>query len=250
MLNNYVLLNYLDQALMPENYQDYCPNGLQIEGTSNIKRIIGGVSLSMELIDKAIDDQAEAIIVHHGIFWRKDDYTLIGVKKQRIEKLIQHKINLYAYHLPLDNHITLGNNIGLARLLEIEVQGQCGEQGLIWYGQLARAIPLIEFCQIIADKLDRQPLCFSHDEHKMVTKVAWCTGGADGFFIDAIKLGVDVYISGEAAEPTMALAKESKVAFISAGHYASERYGIQALINHVSQHFDLPAKYIELYNPV
>ncbi len=250
MLNNYALLNYLNQILTPEKYQDYCPNGLQVEGTSNIERIIGGVSLSMELIDKAVDNNAQAIVVHHGGFWHKDDYALTGIKKSRIEKLIRHNINLYAYHLPLDNHQTLGNNAELARLLNIEIKGQFGSQNLIWYGNFEEAITITELANKIDKKLQRTPQIFSYNSTKKLRTIAWCTGGADGFFMDAIKFGVDVYISGEAAEPTMALAKESEVSYIAAGHYATERYGVLALLNHLQQNFNIPTQYIELYNPI
>ena len=250
MLNNYTLLKYLDTTLTPEKYKDYCPNGLQVEGQAQIKRIIGGVSLSEKLIDAAINDQAEAIIVHHGIFWQKDDYALTGVKKRRIEKLIRHNINLYAYHLPLDNHATLGNNVQLAQLLEIEVQGQTGMQDLIWYGKLKHPLTLSLLSQRVSGKLGHQIRCFSHTYEHEISRIAWCSGGGDGFFPEAIKLGVDVYLSGEASEPTMALAEESQVAYLAVGHYASERYGIQALLAHLTTQFEIPASYIELYNPV
>ena len=250
MLNNYTLLEYLNQVLTPEKFKDYCPNGLQIQGSSKIQRIISGVSLSDKLIEAAINDNAQAIIVHHGIFWFKDDYSLVGVKKCRVAKLLKHNINLYAYHLPLDNHHSLGNNAQLAQNLGIEIKGSTGEQNLLWYGQLPKPISLAALAQQVGRNLQHKPIYFSDNEEKLVSTVAWCTGGGDGFFTDAIKLGVDVYISGEAAEPTMALAHESGVAYIAAGHYATERGGIQAIGKHLHEKFALPVQFIELYNPI
>lgn len=250
MLNNYVLLEYLNQILVPEKFKDYCPNGLQIEGSSEIKRIITGVSLSDKLIEVAINENAQAIFVHHGIFWLKDEYSLTGVKKRRVEKLLKHNINLYAYHLPLDNHSSLGNNAQLAKCLDIEVKGSTGEQSLLWYGQLVKPLSLEKLVQQISQNLQHKPIYFSDNEKKLINTVAWCTGGGDNFFSDAIKLGVDAYISGEASEPTMALALESEVAYIAAGHYATERGGVQAVGGHLQDKFNLSVKFIELYNPV
>ncbi len=250
MLNNYALLEYLNQILTPEKFKDYCPNGLQVEGSSEIKRIITGVSLSDKLIEAAINENAQAIFVHHGIFWLKDDYSLTGVKKRRVEKLLKHNINLYAYHLPLDNHPSLGNNIQLAQSLDIEVKGSTGEQNLLWYGQFAKPVSLGALVQRVKYNLQHEPIYFSDNEEKLVSTVAWCTGGGDGFFSDAIKLGVDAYISGEASEPTMALALESSVAYIAAGHYATERGGVQAVGKHLHKKFTLPVQFIELYNPI
>jgi len=250
MIENYVLLNKLNQILEPDKFKDYCPNGLQIEGQKNISKIITGVSLNEKLIDVAIEKKAQAIIVHHGIFWNKDNYVIGGIKKRRIEKLIKNDINLYAYHLPLDNHPQLGNNVQLAKTLGIKVQGNTGEQGLLWYGELTKALILNEWVKIITKKILHKSNVFANNADKLIKKIAWCTGGADSFFNAAIELGVDAYISGEASEPIYSMAHESNVAYIAAGHYATERYGIMALTEYLVKNNTAEAEFIELYNPI
>jgi dinuclear metal center YbgI/SA1388 family protein len=249
-MNNNELLNYLNQNLTPEKYQDYCPNGLQIEGKSEIYKIVTGVSISEKLIDTAIKQDASAIIVHHGLFWNKDEYTITGIKRNRIAKLLEHGINLYAYHLPLDNHPELGNNAQLAKKLGLEVIGQDKKQNLLWYGKLANPTTITQLAGNIESILEHKPLYFANQDMQIISRVAWCTGGAQSIFELAIKLGVDAYITGEVSEPIMNLAHESNVAFIAAGHYATERYGIMALTEHLQQTLNLDANFIELYNPV
>lgn len=249
-MKNYTLLAYLNKILQPEIFKDYCPNGLQVEGNTDISKIVTGVSLNDELINHAINLNANAIIVHHGIFWYKDDYIISGIKRKRIAKLLDYGINLYAYHLPLDNHITLGNNIQLANLLDIQVIAKSCEQNLLWHGKLANALSLEELVLDISTKLNHRPLYFPPAVDKPIRHIAWCTGAADSLFNTAINLEVDVYITGEAAEPTQAMARESNVAFIAAGHYATERYGIMALGRHIWQELSIETQFIELYNPV
>lgn len=250
MITNTELLKTLNQLLAPEQFQDYCPNGLQVEGCTNITKIVSGVSLNEALIDAAIEAKAEAIIVHHGIFWQKDSYTITGIKRRRIAKLIKHNINLYAYHLPLDNHPTLGNNIQLAKRLGIKSLGQTEQQNLLWFGELDNAMLLGPFIELIAKQLQHQPVYFAKDQAQIVKRVAWCTGGADNLFSSAINLGVDVYITGEVSEPIMSMALESGVSYIAAGHYATERYGIMALTNYLQDTLAIDCKFVELYNPV
>lgn len=250
MIKNDVLLATLDQLLTPENYKDYCPNGLQVEGCREINKIITGVSLNEALIDAAIDLDAQAIIVHHGIFWYKDSYNITGIKKRRLEKLIKNDINLYAYHLPLDNHKELGNNVQLAERLGINVLGNTIDQNLLWFGELKTPTTFADFSKLVAKQLMHKPLCFTQDETSQMRKIAWCTGGADSFFNKAIDLGVDVYITGEVSEQTMSLALEGGVAYIAAGHYATERYGVMALGKYLEQRLNTPTEFIELYNPV
>lgn len=249
MIENYKLLDKLNKILEPEQFKDYCPNGLQVEGQVEIDKIVTGVSLNEKLIDSAIMNGAKAIIVHHGIFWNKDNYALTGIKKRRIEKLIKNDINLYAYHLPLDNHPEFGNNVQLAKILDINVQGNTGEQNLLWYGELSEALSINTFAKNITKTLLHKPALFTNNTDKLIKKVAWCTGGADSFFNTAIELGVDAYISGEVSEPIHSLAEESDVAYIAAGHYTTERYGIMALTDYLLKN-EMHAKYIELYNPI
>ncbi|MBX9597308.1 MAG: Nif3-like dinuclear metal center hexameric protein [Burkholderiales bacterium] len=238
----------LNDLLKISLFKDYCPNGLQIEGASEVQQIITGVSLNQELIDYAIAKEATAIIVHHGIFWNKSSYELTGIKYQRVAKIIKNDINLLAYHLPLDNHAEFGNNVQLAKLLGITICGQSGEQGLLWQGKLAQAMPLGEFVQFYQQQTGHLPSFFGEQEQSIST-LAWCTGGADGMFADAISLGVDCFISGEISEPVMHLAKESGVAYISGGHYVTERYGIIALTDYLNS-MGYDAEFIELYNPI
>jgi dinuclear metal center YbgI/SA1388 family protein len=242
------LVNNLNSLLKIDLFKDYCPNGLQIEGSAEINKIITGVSLNQELIDCAIAKNADAIVVHHGIFWNKSSYELTGIKYQRVAKIIKNDINLLAYHLPLDNHAEFGNNAQLAKLLEINICGQSGDQGLLWQGKLAQSMTLGEFVQFYQQQTGHLPQVFG-DKDKLISTLAWCTGGADGMFADAINLGIDCFISGEVSEPVMHLAKESHVAYISGGHYVTERYGIIALTDYLNS-MGYDAEFIELYNPV
>jgi dinuclear metal center YbgI/SA1388 family protein len=242
------LLNYLNTLLTPELFHDYCPNGLQVEGSTAINKIICGVSLNQDLINHAIHQKATTILVHHGLLWNKADPSITGSKYQRLAALIKHKINLFAYHLPLDNHLTLGNNAQLAQLLNLKVKGQCAEQKLLWYGELPRPITLSQFTTNYLNITGHKALSFGNPQ-QFLSKVAWCTGAADSFFNEAINLGVDGFISGEVAESIPHLAQESGVAYFAAGHYVSERYGIMALAKHLcTQGWD--AEFIDIYNPV
>jgi dinuclear metal center YbgI/SA1388 family protein len=246
MLRN-AFIQQLDQLLQVNNFHDYCPNGLQIEGQQQIKKIVTGVSLNLELIEQAIALGADTIIVHHGVFWHKTSYALTGIKYQRVAKLIKHDINLIAYHLPLDNHPNLGNNAQLAKLLDFTIDGQTGEQNLIWYGKLNKPLRLSELAKFYYQQTNHVAQFYGQD--RLIERVAWCTGGADSFFSAAIDLGVDCFISGEVQEPILHLAKESGVGYLAGGHYVSERYGIIALTDYLlKQGHD--AQFIELYNPI
>lgn len=249
---NYELETYLNTLLQTNNFQDYCPNGLQIEGDPYITKIITGVSLNEQLIDVAIQKKANAIIVHHGVFWNFDKNIITKVKKLRIAKILKQNINLYAYHLPLDNHNTMGNNVMLAQQLNLKIIGNTDKQGLLWYGQLENPCPLNEFIAHIDQQLKRKPAYFIRPEllTKTINNIAWCTGGADSFFTTAIDLNVDAFITGECKEHIMHMALESDVCFIAAGHYATERYGIEALTNHIQQTHNIDAKFIDIYNPI
>lgn len=248
MLKRDVLVTQLNQLLNVANFNDYCPNGLQIQGRDTIQKIICAVSLNQELIEMAIAAAADAIIVHHGLFWHKTSYALTGIKYQRTAKLIKHDINLLAYHLPLDNQPQLGNNVQLAKLLDIEVSGQTGEQNLLWHGQLRQPRCLSTMVEFFAQQTAHQPY-FLGDKQQLIKRIAWCTGGADSFFDAAINLGVDCFITGEVKEPALHLVKESGVAYIAGGHYVTERYGMLALTEYLQQQ-GFAAQFIELYNPL
>lgn len=239
---------YLDSLLQPHNFKDYCPNGLQIEGKEKIQKIICGVSLNQALIDYAIAHSADAILVHHGIFWNKSSYPITGIKHKRISALIKNDINLIAYHLPLDCHLTLGNNAQLGQLLELNIEGQTGDQNLIWYGTLTQQTTATQFQKLYNEKTQHTSI-LQGNPAQIIKRVAWCTGGADSFFEEAVALGVDCFISGEISEPIKALAEESGVVYIAGGHYVTERYGIQALCKQV-QMMGIESQFVELYNQI
>lgn len=247
------LISHLDELFKPNQFKDYCPNGLQIEGSPEINKVVCGVSISQELIDYAITQKADAIIVHHGIFWNKDSYQITGIKYQRIAKLIKNNINLIAYHLPLDCHAELGNNAQLAKVLNLHVDGQAFDAqyqlDLIWHGQLPTPVTSQEFAHHYERQTGHRPLLLGNPK-KQIKKIAWCTGGADSLFDEAISLGVDCFMSGEVSEPMKSIAEENDVVYIAGGHYVTERYGIQALSKYLNDNLGVSSQFIELYNPI
>ncbi len=246
MVNREELKNYCKDYLETDKFKDYGPNGLQVEGSLSINKIISGVSANLELIERAIDEKADAIFVHHGIFWDNESKTITGPKRTKINLLLKNNINLFGFHLPLDDHPEVGNNVELGRLLGIKNM-RPDENSLIWQGELSTN--LSEFSKLIEVKLDRMPQIFG-GQIREIKKIAWCTGGAQDLIEDALKLNVDLYLSGEVSEKTPAVAKENNISYISAGHHATERYGVQALCRHLCSEFKLQHKYIEINNPV
>ena len=243
------LTHYTQQLLQVERFKDYCPNGLQIAGKAEINKIVTGVTASMALLEAAQQANADLILVHHGYFWRNEDSRIIGIKRNRIAFLLKNDLNLVAYHLPLDAHPTLGNNAQLGKVLGIEVAGYSGDLNIIAYGDLDKPITLYEFVKKMEAKLQRTPLVIG-DLQKMVRKIAWCTGAAQGYIDAAIELGVDVYISGEISEQITHQSVESGVSYISAGHHVTERYGVQALGEHLADKFNIKHEFIDINNPV
>ncbi len=243
------LTDYIQQLLQVERFKDYCPNGLQVEGKKVINKIVSGVTASMALLEEAHAVQADLVLVHHGYFWRNEDARVVGIKRQRLAFLLKNDINLLAYHLPLDAHLELGNNVQLGKMLGITPLGFAGESNIVAYGNLEKPIQLTDFVEHIEKTLQRKPIVVG-PQQKTVQKVAWCTGAAQGYIDRAIELGVDVYISGEISEQTNHEALESGVSYISAGHHATERYGVQALGEHLAQKFDLSHQFIDIKNPV
>jgi dinuclear metal center YbgI/SA1388 family protein len=228
------LVSYLDRLLEPTKFKDYCPNGLQVEGRGEVRRIVAGVTASQALLDAAVARGADAVLVHHGYFWKGDDGRVTGIRRQRLGTLINHDINLLAYHLPLDAHPELGNNAQLALGLGWLPEGRFGEQDIAWLGTLAEPADLATVSGNVARLLGREPLVIG-EAGRPVRRIAWCSGGAQGYFEQAIALGVDAYVSGEISEQTVHLARESGVAYIAAGHHATERGGVQALAAHLSR---------------
>jgi dinuclear metal center YbgI/SA1388 family protein len=238
--------NYLATLLAVEHFKDYGPNGLQVEGRANVTRLISGVTASRALIDAAIEAQADAILVHHGLFWRGQDGRLVGWLAGRVKRLMAHDINLFAYHLPLDAHAELGNNAQLGLKLGLLADARFGEQELGFAGPAA--ITLDTLAQRVQAALGRAPLVLPGDG-RALSRIGWCTGGAQGYFEAAIAAGVDAFITGEVSEPQAHLARETGVAFLACGHHATERFGAPAVAAHVAERFGLEHRFIEIENP-
>ena len=249
------LAEWLDDALQTQRFKDYCPNGLQVEGRDSIRHIITGVTASQALLDAAVQQDADAIMVHHGWFWKNENPVLRGAKRQRIATALNHGLNVFGFHLPLDAHPVWGNNAQLALRLGFEPERDAdgkpvnfGPSDLIWRGR-CEPCSLEELGQRMGAALGRDPLVLGAPAKRIQT-VAWCTGGAQGMMEAAIDAGVDVYITGEASEQNFHMAHESDTAFIAAGHHATERYGIQALGDAVAQAFGIRVDFLDLDNPV
>lgn len=242
------LTKHLAETLDINRFRDYCPNGLQVEGKPVIRRLVTGVTASLALLEAAIEVDADAVLVHHGYFWRGEDPRVVGHRRLRLKRLLDHEMNLFAYHLPLDAHPTLGNNAQLGARLGLEATGRFGEQDLGWYGNCA-AQTVGELVEVAQQVLGRQPLLIG-DAAQRITRVSWCTGAAQNSFEQAIDAGANVYLSGEISEQTVHLARESGVAYLACGHHATERYGVQALGEYLSTRFGIDHQFLDIANPV
>ncbi|MDN5754048.1 MAG: Nif3-like dinuclear metal center hexameric protein [Nitrosospira sp.] len=240
---------YLNQLLDVTHFCDYCPNGLQVEGRNEVSELVSGVTASFDLLQAAVTAGANAVLVHHGYFWRGEDQCLISMKRRRIALLMAHDISLLAYHLPLDAHPEFGNNAQLAHRLGFTETGRFGGQGIAMQGIPSRVSTVKDLRINIELVLARKPLVIGDDE-KPVRRIAWCTGAAQDYFDEAIRQGVDAFITGEISERNVHAARESGVAFISAGHHATERYGVQALGEHISRRFGVAHRFIDVDGPV
>jgi len=243
-----VITNYIDNLLDSKSFDDYSPNGLQVQGKTEIKKIVSGVSATQQFIEAAIEADADAILVHHGWFWDKEDPRIIGMKYNRLKLLMDKEISLLGYHLPLDAHPEYGNNAQLAKRLEIQIEDVMDKQGVGNYGRLSEYISLDQFGAKIEKSLSRKPTLISGGDHA-IRKVAWCTGGAQNWIHQAAEAGVDAYISGEISEHTTHVAREMRLHYIAAGHHATERYGAMALGEHVAAKFGLLHEFIDIDNP-
>lgn len=244
---------YLNQLLKPEQIKDYAPNGLQIQGSEQVTKIVTGVTASKALIDLAIEEKADALLVHHGYFWKNESYVIRGMKHSRIKALIENDISLFAYHLPLDIHSTLGNNAQLAKLLNIEVTGplELGNSlSIAIQGQLAELTNGSDLALLINDKLNRECLHIAPPSNKRIKTVAWCTGGGQDYIELAADQGIDAFITGEVSEKTTHIVNEMDIHFFAAGHHATERYGVKALGEHIAKEQGLDVKFIDIDNPV
>ena len=249
MTNAKTLGQAFDVLLQPDKFRDYGPNGLQVEGDREVKLLVSGVTASRALIEAAIEAHADAIFVHHGLFWRGQDGRVVGWMRERLRLLLTHGIHLFAYHLPLDAHPELGNNAQLGRLLGWQADGRFGDQdlGFLGVGTQPWSRP-----QALADHVSAvlaRPVICVGDMGQQVRRVAWCTGGAQSYFEAAIAQGVDAFITGEISEPQAHLARETGVAFLACGHHATERYGAPAVAARVAQELGLQHRFIDIDNP-
>ncbi len=240
---------YLDRELDIARFHDYCPNGLQVEGRERVARIVCGVTASQALIESAIERRADALLVHHGWFWKSEDGRVTGFRKQRMARLLAHDINLFAFHLPLDAHPRLGNNAQLAARLGWNITGQFAEQGIGFVGVPPEPTFAGELVKQLEQALGRAPLLIG-DPQRKVARIAWCSGGAQDYFEDALATGADIFVSGEISEQTVHLARETGMSFISAGHHATERYGVMALGEHLAEKFGIACEFVDIDNPV
>ena len=243
------LTAFLDDLLEPERFRDYCPNGLQVEGRDHINHLVTGVTASQALIEAAIERGADAILVHHGYFWRSEDPCIVGIKAKRIRSLIAHDVSLLAYHLPLDLHVELGNNAMLARLMGI-ADGQpldpLDTNTPVFVGHLTTPMTLPQLADVLHERLGREPMVIGE---RTVSSVAWCTGAGQGYIDAAADWGADAFVTGEVSEQTVHIARERAIGFIAAGHHATERYGVQAVGERVAEALDLSHEFIDVANP-
>ena len=244
------LVKSINELLSIDQVKDYCPNGLQVEGGAEVTQIVTGVTASQILIDAAVERGANAILVHHGYFWKGEAPAIVGIKKQRIASLLKNDISLLAYHLPLDLHPKLGNNAQLAAQLgwQIDPVSDGGLPPLIRTSSLGRPLDGAAMVAHLQQCLQRKPLHIAADRE--IKRVAWCTGAAQSYIADAIAMGVDAYITGEASEPTVHEAREAGIHFFAAGHHATERYGVKALGEQLAQQWSIDCEFIDCDNPV
>ncbi len=243
------LRNCLDTLLDAARFRDYCPNGMQVEGRAEVRRVVCGVSASQALVDAAVARGADALVVHHGWFWKSDDPTVRGHRKKRLAAMLAADINLYAYHLPLDAHAELGNNAQLAKRLGWTVTGRFADQDIGFLGEPAAISTVGAIAAALGGALSRAPQVIG-DAARAVKRIAWCSGGAQDYFEQAVAAGADAYVSGEISERTVHLARETGVAYVAAGHHATERYGVMALAEHLARECALQCEYVEIDNPV
>jgi dinuclear metal center YbgI/SA1388 family protein len=243
------LRDYIESELAVSRFRDYCPNGVQVEGRAEVRRIATGVTASQAVLEAATAWGADAILVHHGYFWRSEDAAITGIKKRRIAHLLKHDVSLLAYHLPLDAHPELGNNAQLGDQLGFIVQGSFGEQDIAMHGVLEQPQTLQQLTKLVEHTLQRAPQVIGHANPNIV-RVAWCSGGGQGYFEQAVALGVDAFLTGEISEQNVHVAQETGVAFIAAGHHATERHGVQALGGHLAARFGLEHRFFDQDNPV
>lgn len=246
------IMTVCNELLQPEQFKDYCPNGLQVAGAESVTKIISGVTASQALIEAAIENDAQAILVHHGYFWKGDDPKITGMLRQRLKLLLANDISLIAYHLPLDAQPEFGNNASLAKQLGLRITGGLegdADRSIGLIGELEQPMAGDEFARLLSQRLGRVPL-YIEGSKPCIKTIAWCTGAAQGFIARAAELNVDAYLTGEASEQTVHVARETGLHFFAAGHHATERYGVQALGKLLAEKLGVEHRYIEIDNPV
>ncbi|XRX42885.1 MAG: Nif3-like dinuclear metal center hexameric protein [Buchnera aphidicola (Tetraneura sorini)] len=247
-MNNFILENIINKKLNSKNFNDFAPNGLQIEGCSKIEKIIFGVTACQKLLDFAVKTKSHAVIVHHGYFWKNESRSITGMKKNRIKTILVNNINLYSWHLPLDVHPKIGNNVQIAKKLNIKILGTFSKFGL--FGKFNNHISGEKLCELIQNKFGKKPIyCYGENSPKKINTVAWCSGKGQSYIYKALNLQVDAYITGEISEDTMHCANENNIHFFSIGHHASEKFGILELSNWVCSKYNLDCKFVNINNP-
>lgn len=245
------LVEETERYLGAARIADYCPNGLQVEGRPQVRRIVSGVTASQALLDAAVEADADVVLVHHGYFWKGENPCITGIKQRRLKTLLNHDISLLAYHLPLDVHPEVGNNVQLARQLDLIVEGPLeadNPRSVALLGALAEPMSANDFARKVREVLGREPLLV--EGSGLIHRVGWCTGGGQGYIDQAIAAGVDLYLTGEASEQTFHSARENDISFIAAGHHATERYGVQALGDYLARRFAIEHLFIDCPNPI
>lgn len=250
MVSRAQLDRYLDDYLACERFNDYAPNGLQVAGREQINLLVTGVTASLALLEAAVAIGADAVLVHHGYFWKGEDPRIVGMKRDRLVLLMRHEVNLFAYHLPLDAHPSCGNNVQLGRHLNIEVEGALdgAEAGMVWHGRLPSSMPAQEWACHVSNRLGRSVTHVSGGARAIRT-VGWCTGAGQRYIDAAADARLDAFITGEISEQTVHVARERGIHFIAAGHHATERYGVQALGEHLAQQFCTSVQFVDIDSP-
>ncbi len=250
MVQRQELVDYVDDLLDADSFQDSCPNGLQVEGRLQINRLVTGVTASLALLEEALAFDADAILVHHGYFWKGEHPSVVGMKQRRLRRLLAADANLLAWHLPLDAHPVYGNNARLAAVLGFQSEDRFGgAPPLGMVGRLRRPMSGSALARHLASKLRRVPFHVPAGPETIIT-IAWCSGAAQSWIEQAVALGVDAYLTGEVSEPTVHIARECNIHFFAAGHHATERYGVKALGDHLAQRFALEHRFVDIDNPV
>ena len=246
------LQQIINNELQVSRYRDYAPNGLQVQGRPEIKKIVTGVTACQLLLDKAVELNADAVLVHHGYFWKNEPETITGIKYHRMKTLLSHDINLYSYHLPLDGHPVLGNNVLLGNMFDITVDARDDITDLLFKGTLNSPLTALEFKQQLEQKLHdgRSSVLFcGNNAPAVINRVAWCSGGGQDFIESAAQQGVDAFFTGEVSERTIHIAREYGINFYAAGHHATERYGIKKLGEWLARHNELEIIFVDIDNP-